>query len=116
MSMEHTTHGISWFSAATLTSSRAATSLRRPARPAGTRSPRIRRLEVGEPPPVQALAASAQIVRTFVEDYHEQVEERYVFPSGASRPSDGFADVVTQVAAAEKKLGIYELSQFTPRG
>jgi hemerythrin-like domain-containing protein len=31
-------------------------------------------------PPRQELAAAAQLIRTFIEDYHERLEEDYVFP------------------------------------
>ncbi|GAA5057159.1 hemerythrin-like domain-containing protein [Thermocatellispora tengchongensis] len=40
----------------------------------------IRRIEAGEPVPARALHAGAHIIRTFIEDYHERLEERYVFP------------------------------------
>ncbi len=40
----------------------------------------IRRLQAGEPSPAQALNAGAGIIRSFIEDYHEQLEEKYVFP------------------------------------
>ncbi|RFZ56467.1 hypothetical protein DL240490_05088 [Mycobacterium marinum] len=40
----------------------------------------IHRLQVGDPAPTQELNASAQIIRAFVENYHEALEERYVFP------------------------------------
>jgi hemerythrin-like domain-containing protein len=39
-----------------------------------------RRLQAGEPLQADALASSAHIVRTFVEDYHERLEEQYLFP------------------------------------
>lgn len=41
----------------------------------------IRRLQAEEPAPSQALNASAGIVRSFIEDYHEHLEEQYVFPA-----------------------------------
>jgi hemerythrin-like domain-containing protein len=40
----------------------------------------IRRLDSGEKVPAQALHAGAGIIRGFIEDYHERLEERYVFP------------------------------------
>ncbi|WP_420220439.1 hemerythrin domain-containing protein [Mycobacterium marinum] len=40
----------------------------------------IHRLQVGDPAPTEELNASAQIIRAFVENYHEALEERYVFP------------------------------------
>jgi hemerythrin-like domain-containing protein len=40
----------------------------------------IRRLQAGDPLPAQPLNASAAIIRSFIEDYHEQLEEQHVFP------------------------------------
>ena len=40
----------------------------------------IRRLQAGEQSPAQALNAGAEIIRSFIEDYHEHLEEQYVFP------------------------------------
>jgi hemerythrin-like domain-containing protein len=40
----------------------------------------IRRVEAGDELPVQALNAGAAIIRSFIEDYHEQLEEKHVFP------------------------------------
>ncbi|MGA5759433.1 hemerythrin domain-containing protein [Nonomuraea bangladeshensis] len=40
----------------------------------------IRRIGAGEPVPIRPLHAGAGIIRTFIEEYHEELEERYVFP------------------------------------
>jgi hemerythrin-like domain-containing protein len=40
----------------------------------------IRRIDAGEPVPAQPLHAGAGIIRTFIEEYHERLEERHVFP------------------------------------
>src|SRR6516165_10680719 len=40
----------------------------------------IRRVEAGAELPVQALNGGAAIIRSFIEDYHEQLEEKHVFP------------------------------------
>ncbi|WP_432933938.1 hemerythrin domain-containing protein [Microbispora sp. CA-135349] len=40
----------------------------------------IRRAEGGDRVPAQPLNAAARIIRGFIEDYHEQLEEKYVFP------------------------------------
>ena len=40
----------------------------------------IRRLEASEQLPADALNAGAAIIRSFIEDYHEQLEEQHVFP------------------------------------
>jgi hemerythrin-like domain-containing protein len=39
-----------------------------------------RRIPAGEHFPVEVLAASAEVVRRFVEDYHEKLEEDHIFP------------------------------------
>ena len=38
------------------------------------------RLEAGEKPPLDALAAGGRIVRRVIEEYHEKLEEDFVFP------------------------------------
>ncbi|RSN09265.1 hypothetical protein DMB42_18300 [Nonomuraea sp. WAC 01424] len=40
----------------------------------------IRRIDEGEQVPAAALHAGAGIISTFIEQYHERLEERYVFP------------------------------------
>jgi hemerythrin-like domain-containing protein len=40
----------------------------------------MRRLQADDEPPLQALNAGAGIIRSFIEDYHEHLEEQYVFP------------------------------------
>lgn len=40
----------------------------------------LRRLAGGEEVPPQALAGGAQIIRRFIEDYHERLEEQFLFP------------------------------------
>jgi hemerythrin-like domain-containing protein len=39
-----------------------------------------RRIEANEAPPFDAVLASAKIVRHFIEDYHEKLEEHHIFP------------------------------------
>ncbi len=39
-----------------------------------------RRLEAGDKAPLDALAAAAGIVRKVIEDYHERLEENFIFP------------------------------------
>jgi hemerythrin-like domain-containing protein len=40
----------------------------------------LRRLDANEELPPRALRDSATIIRTFIEDYHEKVEEEHLFP------------------------------------
>lgn len=40
----------------------------------------IRRIRIGKAEDMDTLAESARIVRSFVEDYHEKLEEEYLFP------------------------------------
>ncbi len=40
----------------------------------------LRRIGAGEEPPAEALADSAAIIRSFIEEYHEKLEEDYLFP------------------------------------
>ncbi|MED7924326.1 hemerythrin domain-containing protein [Nonomuraea sp. LP-02] len=40
----------------------------------------MRRIGAGEAVPIRPLHAGAGIIRTFIEEYHEELEERYVFP------------------------------------
>ncbi|WP_256445457.1 hemerythrin domain-containing protein [Pyxidicoccus parkwayensis] len=40
----------------------------------------LRRLAGGETVPPQTLAGGAQIIRRFIEDYHEKLEEQFLFP------------------------------------
>src|SRR6059036_3468648 len=40
----------------------------------------IRRIEAKEDVPPDAIADSAKIIRSFIEDYHEKLEEDFLFP------------------------------------
>ena len=40
----------------------------------------LRRIDTNEDLPPEPLAQSAKIIRAFVEDYHEKLEENYLFP------------------------------------
>jgi hemerythrin-like domain-containing protein len=58
----------------------------------------IRRLQAGDEAPVQALNAGAGIIRNFIENYHEHLEEQYVFPKleQANKLADTTAVLRTQ--------------------
>lgn len=60
-----------------------------------------RRLELGGDVPYDALAAGARIVRRVIEDYHEKLEEDFVFPrfEQAGRLADLVATLRTQHVA-----------------
>jgi hypothetical protein len=45
----------------------------------------IRRLQAGDEAPVQALNAGAGLFEILIEDYHEHLEEQYVFQSWSRR-------------------------------
>ena len=40
----------------------------------------VRRLDAGTDLPPETIADSAGIIRTFIEDYHEKLEENFLFP------------------------------------
>jgi len=58
----------------------------------------MRRLQADDEAPLQALNASAGIIRSFIENYHEHLEEQYVFPKleQANKLADTTAVLRTQ--------------------
>jgi hemerythrin-like domain-containing protein len=110
----------------------------------------LRRIDAHRDFSPDVLADSAKLIRRFVEDYHEKLEEDNLFPrfrkanrivdlveilnsqhqkgriltdrtlqlvsaSAQLFGGEGFEKHVDAVAAIEKRLGIYDLAQFTPR-
>jgi len=65
----------------------------------------IHRIEVKEPVPSEQVARAAEIVRAFIEDYHEKDEEEFIFPRfrKAGRLT-GLVDVLVQQHQAGRKL------------
>ena len=65
----------------------------------------IRRLDAKEDLPPQALKDSAHIIRTFIEDYHEKLEEDHLFPRfrKANKLVD-LVDVLVKQHQAGRKL------------
>jgi hemerythrin-like domain-containing protein len=61
-----------------------------------------RRLQADAQNPAQALNASAGIIRSFIEDYHEHLEEQYVFPK---LEQAGRLTGITSVLRAQHKRG-----------
>ena len=82
----------------------------------------IRRLDAGEDLPPEAVADSAKIIRNFIEDYHEKLEENFLFPR--FEKAKQFTDLVKvlreQHAAGRRvtdiTLGLATLSAFKNTG
>jgi hemerythrin-like domain-containing protein len=62
----------------------------------------LRRLDAREELPPEALADSARIIRSFIEDYHEKLEEDFLFPR--FRKANTLVDLV-DVLAAQHRAG-----------
>ena len=62
----------------------------------------VRRIDAGKDLPPEAIRQSADIIRTFIEDYHEKLEEDYLFPrfEKAGRLAD-----LTAVLRAQHQAG-----------
>ena len=58
----------------------------------------LRRLNAREDLPPEALADSAKIIRSFIEDYHEKLEEDFLFPR--FRKANTLVDLVEVLLAA----------------
>ncbi len=65
----------------------------------------LRRMQTGEEVPPEPLAQSAKLIRSFVEDYHEKLEEDYLFPrfKKAGKLVD-LVDVLVQQHQAGRRL------------
>ena len=65
----------------------------------------LRRVEANEDIPLQALLDSAGIIRSFIEDYHEKLEEDFLFPRfrKANRLVD-LVEVLTEQHQAGRRL------------
>jgi hemerythrin-like domain-containing protein len=65
----------------------------------------IRRIEADQDLPPEALAESAKIIRQFVEDYHEKLEEDFLFPRfRKANKLVGLVDVLLQQHQAGRRL------------
>jgi hypothetical protein len=64
-----------------------------------------RRLEGREPLELTVITSAARIIGRFVDDYHEKLEEEFVFPR--------LQDTIAEVARLETSLGIADLERFT---
>lgn len=65
----------------------------------------VRRLDANQDLPPESIADSARIIREFVEDYHEKLEENFLFPrfKKANRLVD-LVDVLLQQHQAGRRL------------
>jgi hemerythrin-like domain-containing protein len=70
----------------------------------------IRRIDANQDLPPQAVYQGATIIRTFIEDYHEKLEEDYLFPrfEKAGRLTD-----LTKVLRAQHQAGRRVTEQIT---
>ena len=75
----------------------------------------LRRIEAHEELPPQALLDSAKIIRSFVEDYHEKLEEDFIFPRfrKAGRLVD-LVDVLKDQHRAGRRLTETTMKLSTP--
>ena len=73
----------------------------------------IRRINARQDFPPDALKISANLIRRFIEDYHEILEEDFETKEHELFGEDGFEKNVEDVSRLEKALGIYDLAQFT---
>jgi hemerythrin-like domain-containing protein len=60
----------------------------------------IRRIDAKQDLPPEAVREGATIIRTFIEDYHEKLEEEYLFPR-FEKAGRRVTDQVTQLATAQ---------------
>src|SRR6266436_7673045 len=65
----------------------------------------IRRMTANQELPVETVAESAKIIRNFIEDYHEKLEENFLFPrfEKAGKLVD-FVDVLLQQHQGGRKV------------
>jgi hypothetical protein len=77
----------------------------------------IRRMETDDDSPPDTVADSAKIIRNFIEDYHEKLEENFLFPrfKKAGKLVD-LANVLLQQHQAGRRLTDLALELATPQG
>jgi hemerythrin-like domain-containing protein len=65
----------------------------------------LRRMEANEDLPPEPIAESAKIIRDFVEDYHEKLEENFLFPRfKKANKLTGLVDVLLQQHQGGRRL------------
>jgi hemerythrin-like domain-containing protein len=76
----------------------------------------IRRITANEDLPAEAVMDSAKIIRTFIEDYHEQLEEKFLFPrfKKAGKLTD-LVDVLLEQHQGGRKLTDLTMQLATPQ-
>jgi hemerythrin-like domain-containing protein len=77
----------------------------------------LRRIDTNEDLPPEPLTESAKIIRAFVEDYHEKLEENYLFPrfKKAGKLVD-LVDVLVQQHQAGRRLTDITMRLATAQG
>jgi hemerythrin-like domain-containing protein len=77
----------------------------------------VRRMDTNEDLPPETVADSAKIIRSFIEDYHEKLEENFLFTrfKKAGKLVD-LADVLLQQHQAGRRLTDVTLQLATPQG
>jgi len=71
----------------------------------------VRRIDAGEDLPPDPILASAKLIRSFVEDYHEKLEENFLFPR--FKKADTLVDLVDVLLAQHQ--GGRKLTDITMR-
>jgi hemerythrin-like domain-containing protein len=76
----------------------------------------IRRLKIKHEIPPEAFAKPANLVRKFIEDYHEKLEEKFIFPEFEKRQKlTGLVRTLRQQHAAGRKLTDVILRDAAPK-
>ena len=77
----------------------------------------VRRIEANENLPPNAIAGCAQIVQAFVENYHEKLEENYLFPRfKAAKQKVDLVDILTSQHQAGRESTQEILTLSDPKG
>jgi len=77
----------------------------------------VRRLGAKQPPAAEIFAAAAEVIRTFIEGYHEKLEEEQVFPRmEKARQQVELVKTLRAQHAGGRKLTAQILAAATPHG
>jgi hemerythrin-like domain-containing protein len=75
----------------------------------------LRHLDRGEEVPPEVIRDSAKIIRGYIEDYHEKLEEDFYFPRFKNTPLASLAEVLLEQHLAGRKLTDITLRLATPQ-